>query len=65
MTVGLLIAGVLVTALVVAGLWLMERAGVEPAARATGLAPDPTEETEARVPLARRSSFLLDAPTRD
>ncbi|MEJ7715601.1 MAG: hypothetical protein WKF40_07820 [Thermoleophilaceae bacterium] len=47
-TAGLLVAGILVTAMVAVGLWLMERAGVEPAARANGLAPDPTEETEVR-----------------
>ncbi len=62
MTAGLLVAGVVVMALVAAGLWLMERAGTEPAARAVGLAPDPAEETEVRERSARRSSILVDAP---
>ena len=44
----LLAAGVVVIALVAIGLWCMERAGVEPGARATGEAPDPTEEAEVR-----------------
>ena len=61
MTALLLVGGILVTLMVVAGLWLMERAGVEPAARAVGLAPDPTEETEAREPAAPRSSILISA----
>jgi hypothetical protein len=63
MTAGLLVAGVVVLALVAAGLWLMERAAAEPAARATGLAPDPTEETEVRERNQPRSSILLDAPS--
>ena len=62
MTAGLLVAGILVTAMVAAGLWLMERAGVEPAARASGSAPDPTEETEVRERASLRSSILIDAP---
>ena len=61
MTVGLLIAGVVVFAMTVAGVWLMQHAEAEPAARATGRAPDPAEEQEAvassRIP---RSSVLLD-----
>jgi hypothetical protein len=47
-TAFLLVAGVVVVALVVAGVWLMERAGVDPAARASGEAPDPAEEIEVR-----------------
>ena len=70
MTIGLLAAGILVTTMVVAGLWLMEQGGVEPAARAHGDAPDPTEEAEVREVVheraieraAQRSSFLIDAP---
>jgi len=61
-TAGLLAAGILVTAMVALGLWLMEHAGIEPAARANGLAPDPTEEAEVRERASRRSSILIDAP---
>lgn len=67
MTVFLFMAGVVVVALVMAGVWLMERAAVVPAARATGLAPDPTEEKEVRERLGvqqaeRRPGILLDRP---
>lgn len=62
MTAGLLVAGILVTALVAAGIWLMERAGTEPAARASGLAPDPTEEAEVRDRAVERSGILMDRP---
>ncbi len=48
MTAFLLVAVVVVVALGVAGVWLMERAGVDPAARASGEAPDPEEENEVR-----------------
>lgn len=61
MTVGLLIAGVILFAMVVAGVWLMQYAEAEPAARAVGRAPDPAEEDEARESLATpRSSILVD-----
>ena len=66
MTAGLLIAGVVVFAMVVAGVWLMMHAEAEPAARAVGRAPDPAEEEEARETLSSpRSSILVDrAPER-
>lgn len=49
--------------MVAVGLWLMERAGVEPAARASGSAPDLTEETEVRERASLRSSILIDGPS--
>ncbi len=66
MTAFLLVAGVVVIALVAAGLWLMEHAGVEPGARATGEAPDPTEESEVREAFERRSrsGVLVARPPR-
>jgi hypothetical protein len=61
MTALLLIAGVIIFAMVVAGVWLMQHAEAEPAARAVGRAPDPADEEEARQTLsAPRSSFLRD-----
>ena len=61
MTVGLLIAGAILFAMVVAGVWLMQYAEAEPAARAVGRAPDPAEEEEARESAAQpRSSILVD-----
>jgi hypothetical protein len=64
MTVGLFIAGVILFAMVVAGVWLMQYAEAEPAARAVGRAPDPAEEDEARQTLSTpRSSFLRDRET--
>ena len=70
MTAFLLAAGVVVIVLVAVGLWCMERAGVEPGARATGEAPDPTEEAEVRdrwlVQRAEpRSSILVERPPTD
>jgi hypothetical protein len=63
MTVGLLIAGVVLFAMVVAGVWLMQYAEAEPAARAVGRAPDPAEEEEAKESASRpRSSILVDRP---
>jgi hypothetical protein len=57
----LLIAGVIIFAMVVAGVWLMHYAEAEPAARAVGRAPDPADEQEARQTLSTpRSSFLRD-----
>ena len=47
MTAGLLIAGLVVFAMAAAAVWLMRRGEAEPAARATGQAPDPAEEQEA------------------
>jgi hypothetical protein len=64
MTVGLFIAGVILFAMVVAGVWLMQYAEAEPAARAVGRAPDPAEEQEARESVSQpRSSFLRDRET--
>ena len=60
MTAFLLVAGVVVFAMVVAGIWLMQHAEAEPAARAIGRAPDPEEEREAREASSPRSSFLED-----
>jgi uncharacterized membrane protein YciS (DUF1049 family) len=59
-TVGLFIAGVIIVAMVAAGIWLMDRAEAEPAARAVGRAPDPAEEEEARASTADRSSLLVE-----
>lgn len=47
MTAGLLIAGILISLMVAVGLALMSRAGTDTGARATGRAPDPSEEREA------------------
>ena len=63
MTAFLLVAGVIVFLMVVAGIWLMHYAEAEPAARAVGLAPDPEEEREARDSFAPRSGFLVDRPS--
>jgi hypothetical protein len=60
MTAFLFVAGIVVFAMVVAGIWLMHYAEAEPAARAVGRAPDPEEEREAREPTAQRSSFLSE-----
>jgi hypothetical protein len=61
MTAGLLIAGVIIFALAVAGVWLMQYAEAEPAARAIGRAPDPAEEQEARDSVSTpRSSILVE-----
>jgi hypothetical protein len=66
MTVGLLIAGVIIFTMVVAGVWLMQYAEAEPAARAVGRAPDPTEEQEARESVSTpRSSILVERPPDD
>jgi hypothetical protein len=61
MTALLLIAGMLLFAMAVAGVWLMQRAGVEPGARAVGRAPDPAEEEEARETLSTPRSSILQA----
>jgi hypothetical protein len=63
-TAFLLVAGVVVVALVVTGLWLMEHAGVEPGARATGEAQDPAEENEVRDRFEQRSrsGILAERP---
>jgi hypothetical protein len=52
MTALLLIAGVLLFAMAVAGVWLMRHAEAEPAARSVGRAPDPAEEEEVRQTLS-------------
>jgi hypothetical protein len=66
MTAGLLIAGVVIFAMVVAGVWLMQYAEAEPAARAAGRAPDPAEEQEALESLSTpRSSILVERPSND
>jgi hypothetical protein len=45
----------------VAGVWLMQHAEAEPAARAVDRAPDPAEEDEARQTLSpSRPSILRD-----
>ena len=62
MTAFLLVAGVVLFAMVVAGIWLMHYAEAEPAARAVGRAPDPEEEREAQESFVPRSSFLVDRP---
>ena len=61
MTALLLIAGVIIFAMVVAGVWLIQYAEAEPAARAVGRAPYPAEEEEARQTRSTsRPSFLRD-----
>jgi hypothetical protein len=61
MTALLLIAGVLIFAMAVAGVWLMNYAEAEPASRAVGRAPDPAEEDEARQTRSTpRPSILQD-----
>jgi hypothetical protein len=67
MTALLLIAGVLIFAMAVAGVWLMQHAEAEPAARAVGRAPDPAEEEEARQTLSRhaRASSKIARPRND
>jgi hypothetical protein len=52
---------VLIFDMVVAGVWLMQHAEAESAARAVGRAPDPADEEEARQTLSTpRPSFLRD-----
>ena len=64
MTALLLTAAVIIFAMVVAGVWLVQYAEAEPAARAVGRAADPAEEDEARQRLSTpRSSFLRDRET--
>jgi len=66
MTAGLLVAGVIIFAMVVAGVWLMQYAEAEPAARAVGRAPDAAEEQEARESLSTsRSSILVERGPED
>ena len=66
MTAGLLTAGVIIFAMVAAGVWLMQYAEAEPAARAVGRAPDPAEEQEARESLSTtRSSILAERASKD
>lgn len=61
MTALLLIAGMLISVMAVAGVWLMQHAEAEPAARAVGRAPDPAEEEAARqTHVAPSPSFLQD-----
>jgi hypothetical protein len=61
MTALLLTAGVLILAMAVAGVWLMQHAEAEPAARAVDRASDPAEEDEARQTLSTpRPSILRD-----
>jgi uncharacterized membrane protein YciS (DUF1049 family) len=61
MTALLLIAGVLISAMAVAGVWLMQRAEAEPAARTVKRAPDQAEEEAARQTLSTpRPSILQD-----
>lgn len=65
MTALLLIAGLLVFAMAVAGVWLMQHAEAEPAARAVGRAPDPADEEEARQTLSTPRSSILQDRQRD
>lgn len=61
MTAGLLVAGIIIFAMAVAGVWLMHHAEAEPAARAIGRAPDPAEEQEAQERASTpRSSILVE-----
>jgi hypothetical protein len=62
MTAGLLIAGIVIFAMAVAGVWLMQHAEAEPAARGVGEAPDPTEEREARESAAQEPGGVLQEP---
>jgi hypothetical protein len=63
MTAFLLVAGVVVFVMVVAGIWLMHHAEVEPGARVVGGGADPQEERKARESFVPRSSFLVDRPS--
>jgi hypothetical protein len=65
MTVLLFIAGVLILAMAVAGVWLMQHANAEPAARAVGRAPDPAEEDEARETRSTPRPSILQDPNAD
>ena len=61
MTAGLFLAGLLVTGLVAAGIYLMSGADTVPAARASGEAPDPEEEREVQArPDEHHSSIPMD-----
>jgi hypothetical protein len=60
MTAGLVVAGIIAIAILVAGIWLMERAEAEPAARANGRAPDRGEERAAETGEGPRSGVLAD-----
>ena len=62
MAAGLFVAGVVIVALVAAGIWLMERAEAVPSARASGEAPDPAEEREVRAHTRPRTGVLSDRP---
>lgn len=62
MTAGLFAAGVLISVMVAAGFALMSRAGTETGARATGLAPDPSEEDEAASSRTQPRGVLEDRP---
>jgi hypothetical protein len=59
MTALLLVAGMLVFALAAAGVWLMQHAKAEPAARAVGRAPDSAEEDEAQETLSTPRTSIL------
>ena len=50
---------VIIFAMVVAGVWLMQYAEAEPAARAVGRAPDPADKQEARESLSTSRSSIL------
>jgi len=62
MTALLLLAGLIIFAMAVAGVWLMQHAAAEPAARAVGRAPDPAEEEEARQTRATPRRGVLQDP---
>lgn len=62
MTAGLLVAGILISIMVAAGFALMARAGTETGARATGRAPDPSEEEEAAGSRTQPPGVLEDRP---
>jgi hypothetical protein len=62
MTLLLLAAGILVALLIVAGLAFMSRAGTDTGARATGEAPDPSEEREADRSRTHPRGVLEDHP---
>jgi hypothetical protein len=62
MTAGLFAAGVLISVMVAAGFRLMARAGTDTGARATGLAPDPSEEEEADRSRTQPRGVLEDRP---
>jgi hypothetical protein len=56
----LVVGAIVFLALLAVGLWLMGRAGTEPATRGVGRAADPAEEREARERPQQESGILVE-----